>query len=102
MKTNRVEGDCKTTTVDWAAFLCEYSHCILPLPEGPASWLTGNNVVYPRALLARYQAVIGRGQWENRLHDAMRHDGVPLVCRPEIRVPTKFSRTAGRSPGTAT
>ena len=52
--------------VDWAAFLCEYSHCITPLPEGPADWLPGNNVIYPRALLGRYEAVLGRGQWENR------------------------------------
>ena len=75
--------------------LCEYSHWILPLPEGPASWLTGNNVVYPRELLARYQEVIGRGQWENPLHDAMRHDGVLLVCRPEIRVGHKKHYTVG-------
>jgi hypothetical protein len=90
-----VENAAVDRVVDWAAFLCEYSHCILPLPEGPASWLTGNNVVYPRALLARYQAVIGRGQWENRLHDAMRDDGVPLVCRPEIRVGHKKHYTVG-------
>jgi hypothetical protein len=90
-----VENAAVDRVVDWAAFLCEYSHCILPLPEGPASWLTGNNVVYPRALLARYQEVIGRGQWENRLHDAMRRDGVPLVCRPEIRVGHKKHYTVG-------
>jgi hypothetical protein len=90
-----VENAAVDRLVDWAAFLCEYSHCILPLPEGPASWLTGNNVVYPRALLARYQEVIGRGQWENRLHDAMRRDGVPLVCRPEIRVGHKKHYTVG-------
>ena len=90
-----VENAAVDRVVDWAAFLCEYSHCILPLPEGPASWLTGNNVVYPRALLARYQEVIGRGQWENRLHDAMRQDGVPLVCRPEIRVGHKKHYTVG-------
>jgi glycosyltransferase involved in cell wall biosynthesis len=90
-----VENAAVDRVVDWAAFLCEYSHCILPLPAGPASWLTGNNVVYPRALLARYQEVIGRGQWENRLHDAMRHDGVPLVCRPEIRVGHKKHYTVG-------
>jgi len=81
--------------VDWAAFLCEYSHCIAPLPEGPADWLPGNNVVYPRALLGRYESVLGRGQWENRLHDAMRRDGVPLVCRPQIAVGHKKHYTVG-------
>jgi hypothetical protein len=90
-----VENAAVDRLVDWAAFLCEYSHCILPLPAGPAEWLTGNNVVYPRALLARYEAVLGRGQWENRLHDAMRRDGVPLVCRPDIAVGHKKHYTVG-------
>jgi glycosyltransferase involved in cell wall biosynthesis len=90
-----VENAAVDRVVDWAAFLCEYSHCILPLPEGPASWLTGNNVVYPRALLGRYQAVLGRGQWENRLHDAMRRDGVSLECRPQILVGHKKHYTVG-------
>lgn len=90
-----VENAAVDRVVDWAAFLCEYSHCILPLPEGPASWLTGNNVVYPRALLARYQSVLGQGQWENRLHDAMRRDGVSLECRPQILVGHKKHYTVG-------
>jgi glycosyltransferase involved in cell wall biosynthesis len=71
---------------DWAAFLCEYSHCINPLPGGQVTWLTGNNVVYPRALLHEFQEVIAEGAWENRLHDAMRDAGVALVCHPEIVV----------------
>jgi glycosyltransferase involved in cell wall biosynthesis len=81
-----VENAATERLVDWAAFLCEYSHCIMPLPAGKAEWLTGNNVIYPRALLARYADVIAKGGWENQLHDAMRRDGVPLECRPEIRV----------------
>jgi hypothetical protein len=90
-----IENAAVDRLVDWAAFLCEYSHCITPLPEGPAEWLPGNNVVYPRALLGRYQAVLGRGQWENRLHDAMRRDGVQLVCRPQITVGHKKHYTVG-------
>jgi hypothetical protein len=90
-----IENAAVDRLVDWAAFLCEYSHCITPLPEGPADWLPGNNVVYPRALLWRYESVLGRGQWENRLHDAMRRDGVPLVCRPQIAVGHKKHYTVG-------
>ena len=90
-----IENAAVDSLVDWAAFLCEYSHCITPLPEGPADWLPGNNVVYPRALLWRYESVLGRGQWENRLHDAMRRDGVPLVCRPQIAVGHKKHYTVG-------
>lgn len=84
-----VENGATDRLVDWAAFLCEYSHCIGPLPAGSANWLTGNNVVYPRALLLRYADVVAAGGWENQLHDALRRDGVRLECRPEIRVAHK-------------
>jgi hypothetical protein len=81
-----VENAATSTVLDWAAFLCEYSHCLPPLPSGAVEWLTGNNVVYPRALLERYAAVVHAGKWENHLHDTLRQAGVPLVCRPEIVV----------------
>lgn len=81
-----VENAATDRLVDWAAFLCEYSHCISPLPAGPADWLTGNNVVYPRALLDRHRAVIEEGKWENHLHEALKRDGTPLICVPEITV----------------
>lgn len=81
-----VENAATDRTVDWAAFLCEYSHLLPPLPEGPSDWLTGNNTVYRRSLLQRYREVTSEGRWENHLHDRMRQDGVTLYCRPEIRV----------------
>jgi glycosyltransferase involved in cell wall biosynthesis len=90
-----VENAATGTVLDWAAFLCEYSHCLPPLPAGEAEWLTGNNVTYPRALLDRYRAVVAEGRWENVLHDAMRRDGVPLVCHPEIVVGHKKHYTFG-------
>jgi hypothetical protein len=90
-----VENAATERVVDWAAFLCEYSHCILPLPTGEAEWLTGNNVIYPRALLARYAALLAAGGWENQLHDALRRDGVRLECRPDIRVGHKKHYTVG-------
>ena len=90
-----VENAATDRVVDWAAFLCEYSHCILPLPAGEAEWLTGNNVVYPRALLARYSELLASGAWENQLHDALRRDGVRLECRPDIRVGHKKHYTVG-------
>lgn len=72
--------------VDWAAFLCEYSHCLAPASEGPATWLTGNNVTYRRDLLERFAATLRRGYWEDALHDAIRDAGVALTCRPDIVV----------------
>ncbi|MGI8497104.1 MAG: glycosyltransferase [Gemmatimonadaceae bacterium] len=81
-----VENAATGRTVDWAAFLCEYSHCLLPLPAGPSSWLTGNNIVYRKDVLDRHRAVTESGQWENHLHDAVRAEGVTLLCRPDIIV----------------
>lgn len=90
-----VENAATERVVDWAAFLCEYSHCMLPLPAGEAEWLTGNNVIYPRALLARYTELLSAGGWENQLHDALRRDGVRLERRPDIRVGHKKHYTVG-------
>ena len=75
-----------STLVDRAAFLCEYSHMLAPLPAGPADWLTGNNTAYRRSLLDEGQDVIDRGRWEDVLHAAMRDRGVTLWRRPDIVV----------------
>jgi hypothetical protein len=81
-----VENAATDGIVDWAAFLCEYSHCLAPLPAGPSEWLTGNNVVYPRRLLDRYRSRLSSDRWEDYLHAMMRADGVVLMCRPDISV----------------
>ena len=73
-------------TADWAVFLCEYSHLLAPRPAGDADTLTGNNVVYRRALLERYAGALAEGRWEDHLHAVMRRDGVRLAHRPDIVV----------------
>lgn len=79
-----VENAATDTLLDWAAFLCEYSHCIPPLDAGSVFWLTGNNVVYRRRLLEKFKSYTDAGKWENYLHDALRDAGIALVCHPEI------------------
>ncbi|MBA2293174.1 MAG: hypothetical protein H0W15_12050 [Gemmatimonadales bacterium] len=74
------------TVLDWAAFLCEYSHLLPPLAAGEVEWVTGNNTVYDRTLLRQHAELIGGGGWENLLHDAIRAGGVPLISRPDIVV----------------
>ena len=83
------------TLVDWAAFLCEYSACLPPIPSGPSDWLPGNNVIYRRAVLDRFRDVTAEGRWENRLHDAMKGRGETLWCRPDIVVGHKKHYTFG-------
>lgn len=72
--------------VDRAAFLCEYSHCLNPPPNGPAPWLTGNNVTYRKSLLQRFNSTLRQGRWEDALHDAFRDAGITLISQPDIRV----------------
>lgn len=83
------------TLVDWAAFLCEYSACLPPIPSGPSDWLPGNNVIYRRAVLEKFRDVTAEGRWENRLHDAMKGSGETLWCRPDIVVGHKKHYTFG-------
>ncbi len=90
-----VENAATNTLVDQAAFLCEYSHCLRPLPEGPVEWLTGNNIAYRRDLLVEYDEAIAEGRWENYLHDRLRANGVVLVCRPDLCIGHKKHYTFG-------
>ena len=88
-----IENAAVETQIDWAAFLCEYSGCLPPLPGGESTWLPGNNIVYRRALLERYKNVIDQGKWENHLHDAMRADGIKLIMLPDLIVGHKMHYT---------
>lgn len=81
-----IENAATGRLLDWATFLCEYASCLPPLPEGDATWLPGNNIIYSRALLERYRAVTAEGRWENRLHDQLRADGVRLERRGSLVV----------------
>lgn len=81
--------------VDWAAFLCEYSHLLPPLTPGPTTWVTGNNTIYRRDLVLDHRHALGNGQWEHHLHDALRRSGVTLLSRPDIVVGHKKHYTFG-------
>lgn len=72
------------SVVDWAAWLCEYSHLAGPAPEGRVEGMHGNHTVYDRQLLLDHRAVVQSGKWEDALHDAIRRGGVTLWSRPDI------------------
>ena len=81
--------------VDWAAFLCEYSAVLPPLPEGPSEGLPGNNVIYRRDVLMAHDALLGEGRWENYLHDAMKADGTELIMSSKLTAGHKMHYTFG-------
>lgn len=90
-----VENAATDRPADWAAFLCEYGRVLPPLTEGPAEWLTGNNTIYPRALLEARRDLVRAGRWEDYLHSELRRAGTPLVCCPNIVVAHKRHATLG-------
>ncbi|MEO8077675.1 MAG: glycosyltransferase, partial [Acidobacteriota bacterium] len=79
-----VENTATDRTVDWAAFLCEYSHLLPPLQSGSVPSLTGNNTTYRRELLERFRDATTSGRWEDHLHAVLRDHGIQLYCHPEI------------------
>lgn len=79
--------------VDWAAFLCEYSAVLPPLPEGPSEGLPGNNVIYRKSLLDKHADLISLGRWENYLHDAIKADGVELIMSSALTAGHKMHYT---------
>lgn len=85
-----VHNAATSTTVDWAAFLCEYSHMLSVPAGGDVAWLTGNNVVYRRSLVERYSALLDAGRWEDHFHAALRREGIALMCIPDLSVGHKM------------
>ncbi|MCA9550230.1 MAG: glycosyltransferase [Myxococcales bacterium] len=81
-----IDNAATETLLDWACFLCEYSHCIPPLPEGASDWVPGNNVVYRRAVLEAQSEALAAGRWEDHLHAALKAAGVELFMEPGIVV----------------
>ena len=65
---------------DWAAFFCEYSAFMEPLPEGEAEALTGMNVAYDREAIAAIEDLLRKGRWEGWLHARLQERGIGLHC----------------------
>lgn len=65
---------------DWAAFFCEYSEHMEPLPAGPAQTLPGMNVSYNGDAIAAMQSLLDAGSWETWLHPHLQQCGFELHC----------------------
>jgi hypothetical protein len=71
---------------DWAAFFCEYSAVMEPLPAGPVQGLPGMNVSYSRGALEAIDDLLRDGRWENWLHPRLVERGFELWCEPDAVV----------------
>ena len=81
-----VENGSVDRIVDWAAFLCEYSHAMLPIPEGEAIAITGNNASYKRELLNRVDESVKKSCWEFFLHEELEKLGARFLSAPAVLV----------------
>jgi hypothetical protein len=63
---------------DWAAFFCEYSAFMEPLPEGQTEALTGMNVAYGRDAITAMEDLLRKGRWEGWLHARLQERGIGL------------------------
>jgi GT2 family glycosyltransferase len=71
---------------DWAAFFCEYSAVMDPMPAGPVAGLPGMNVSYDRRALAAIDDLLRAGRWETWLHPRLQERGFELWCEPDAVV----------------
>jgi len=71
---------------DWAAFFCEYSAVMEPMPAGPVPGLPGMNVSYDRRALAAIHDLLREGRWETWLHPRLQARGFELWCEPDAVV----------------
>ena len=60
---------------DWALFFCEYGVHLRPAPDGPADAVSGVNVAYDRAALARVADVWRHALYETEVNAALAPDG---------------------------
>ena len=81
-----VENGSVDRIVDWAAYFCEYSGLMLPIPHGEVDGIAGNNASYKRSALEKIDESVMKNYWEFFLHGEMRKAGAKFLSAPAIVV----------------
>ena len=81
-----VDNAANKRLVDWAAFFCEYSNYISPVPHGIVHDLPGPNVSYKRAALEPMDNTLANGYRETFLHQHLEAQGLSLWSDPSLVV----------------
>jgi hypothetical protein len=71
---------------DWAAFFCEYSEFLEPMPTGRVDALPGMNVSYDRGAVETIRDLLREGRWETWLHAHLRRNGFELYAAPGLTI----------------
>jgi glycosyltransferase involved in cell wall biosynthesis len=90
-----VDNGAANSLVDWAAFFCEYSNYISPVPQGVVHDLPGPNVSYKREALEGAGELLAEGYRETFLHQHFEAQGLTLWSEPGLVVWHKKHFTVG-------
>ncbi len=69
----------KRGIVNAAAYYCEYTRYMYPVPEGAWGDLPGNNIAYRREALFEHLDVLESGKWESWINQRLEEDGARLA-----------------------
>lgn len=72
--------------VDWAAYFCEYGQFMLPLTNGPATEVPGNNLSFKRWALDEGKEFTRDGFWKTYWCRKLQEKGIELELRPSMIV----------------
>lgn len=82
-----IENGVQDTALDWATFLCEYSHFLAPVTEGASTVLPGMNVAYDRSIFQNLdRSQLTGGFWESTVHPWLLKSGKTLYSTSSIKL----------------
>jgi hypothetical protein len=81
-----VEPGALRRLVDWAAYLTDYNQFMLPLNEGSAAELPGNNISIKRWALAHGREFVNGEFWKSYWCRQLQAEGLELHLTPEVVV----------------
>jgi GT2 family glycosyltransferase len=81
-----IENGSRHRIMDWAVYLCEYSHSMLPIPYGEVERLAGNNAAYKKAVFDKIDQTLVANYWEFFIHEELHKQGIKFLSVPSIVV----------------
>ncbi len=81
-----IENGSSNRAVNWAAYICEYSQMMLPVPDGEVGGLAGNNSSYKREIFNKVDESIKKDYWEYFLHQELKKFEIKILSVPTIVV----------------
>lgn len=81
-----IENGSSDTSVNWAAYFCEYSERMMPVPDEYVDGLAGNNSSYRRNILNKVDKSLVHDYWEYFLYLELKRLDIKVRSVPTIVV----------------